>query len=62
MTHEEPEIGSYLTRGFTPKLSEAPGALSWSGRQLAGADNELVYGELLGLSAAERQALAGGIR
>ena len=54
----DPEIGSYLTPGITPKLSETPGALTWSGRQTAGADNELVFGELLGLSPDERAALA----
>jgi crotonobetainyl-CoA:carnitine CoA-transferase CaiB-like acyl-CoA transferase len=54
----DPDIGSYLTPGITPKLSETPGALTWSGRQTAGADNELVFGELLGLSPDERAALA----
>ncbi len=38
--HEDPEIGSYLSPGITPKLSETPGGLSWSGRQQPGADNE----------------------
>jgi formyl-CoA transferase len=58
LRHSDPEIGSYLTPGIAPKLSETPGGLSWSGRQQAGADNDLVFGELLGLSLAERQALA----
>jgi formyl-CoA transferase len=53
----DPEIGSYLTPGITPKLSETPGALTWSGRQTAGADNDMVYGELLGLSPEERADL-----
>lgn len=56
--HEDPEIGSYLAPGITPKLSETPGGLSWSGRQQPGADNDMVYGELLGLSPAERKTLA----
>jgi succinyl-CoA---D-citramalate CoA-transferase len=53
----DPEIGSYLTPGITPKLSETPGALTWSGRQTPGADNDVVYGELLGLTAEERADL-----
>ena len=53
----DPEIGSYLTPGITPKLSETPGALTWSGRQTAGADNDMIYGELLGLSPEERADL-----
>ena len=53
----DPEVGSYLTPGITPKLSETPGALTWSGRQTPGADNDMVYGELLGLSAEERAGL-----
>jgi formyl-CoA transferase len=52
------EIGPYLTPGIAPKLSATPGALSWSGHQAPGADNELVFGELLGLAAGERAALA----
>jgi formyl-CoA transferase len=52
------EIGPYLTPGIAPKLSETPGALSWSGHQAPGADNDLVFGELLGLPAGERAALA----
>jgi crotonobetainyl-CoA:carnitine CoA-transferase CaiB-like acyl-CoA transferase len=54
----DPDIGSYLTPGITPKLSETPGALTWSGRQTPGADNDLVFGELLGLSPDERAELA----
>jgi len=53
----DPEVGSYLTPGITPKLSATPGALTWSGRQTPGADNDTVYGELLGLSAEERAGL-----
>ena len=53
----DPEVGSYLTPGITPKLSETPGAPTWSGRQTPGADNDTVYGELLGLSAEERAGL-----
>ena len=53
----DPEVGSYLTPGITPKLSETPGALTWSGRQTPGADNDMIYGEVLGLSAEERAGL-----
>lgn len=58
LRHYDAEIGSYMTVGITPRLSETPGALTWSGRQAPGADNDVVFGELLGLSAAERAALA----
>jgi succinyl-CoA---D-citramalate CoA-transferase len=51
------EIGPYRTPGIAPKLSETPGGLTWSGHQAPGADNELVFGELLGLPAGERAAL-----
>ena len=54
----DPDVGSYMTPGITPKLSETPGALTWSGRHRAGADNDVVFGELLGLSPDECAALA----
>ncbi len=47
------EIGTYKTPGIVPKLSESPGRLRWSGRSQPGADNDEVYGDLLGLSRAE---------
>jgi crotonobetainyl-CoA:carnitine CoA-transferase CaiB-like acyl-CoA transferase len=50
---DDEEIGVYKTPGIVPKLSRSPGRLSWSGRAQPGADNEHVYRELLGLSAAE---------
>lgn len=58
LTQEDAEIGPYLTPGVTPKLSATPGGLTWSGRQQAGADNDAVLGELLGLDDDERRALA----
>jgi formyl-CoA transferase len=58
----DPDVGSYMTPGMTPKLSETPGALTWSGRQKPGLDNELIFGELLGLAPDERANLgADGI-
>jgi crotonobetainyl-CoA:carnitine CoA-transferase CaiB-like acyl-CoA transferase len=50
---EDQEIGRYKTPGIVPKLSASPGRLRWSGRWEPGADNEQVFGELLGLSPAE---------
>jgi succinyl-CoA---D-citramalate CoA-transferase len=58
LRQDDPDVGSYLTPGITPKLSETPGALTWSGRQQAGADNDVIFGELLGLSPDERADLA----
>ena len=54
----DPDVGSYMTPGITPKLSATPGAITWPGRQQAGADNDVVFGDLLGLSVDERAELA----
>ena len=54
---EDPTIGPYLAPGVTPKLLTTPGRLTWSGPVAMGAHNDEVYGELLGLSAAEREEL-----
>ncbi len=42
--------------GVVPKFAEAPGTIAWAGPPL-GAHNDEVYGDLLGLSDAERAAL-----
>jgi crotonobetainyl-CoA:carnitine CoA-transferase CaiB-like acyl-CoA transferase len=51
------EIGPYKTPGVVPKLSHTPGRPRWSGRSRAGADNDAVYGALLGRSRAELEEL-----
>ena len=58
LAQPDDEIGPYLAPGIAPKLSATPGGLSWSGHQAPGADNELIFGERLGLSGGERAALA----
>ena len=40
-----------------PKMSKTQGEIRWTGPPELGAHNQDVYGELLGLSAAELQAL-----
>ncbi len=44
-------------QNVVPKLSDTPGAIRWTGPAL-GAHNAQVYGELLGIGDAERDALA----
>jgi len=47
--HDDPELGRYMGPGVLPKFSDTPGGVRWTGRWEPGADNEAVYGELLGL-------------
>ncbi|HYH73190.1 MAG TPA: CoA transferase [Nocardioides sp.] len=53
----DPTFGSLAMQNVVPKLSATPGAVRWTGPAL-GAHNDEVYGELLGLSDAERADLA----
>lgn len=46
------ELGTVRMQGVVPKLSETPGAVRHAGQRL-GESNELVYGELLGMSSAQ---------
>jgi formyl-CoA transferase len=57
LVQDDDEIGAYLTPGIAPKLSASPGALSWSGHQAPGADNDYVFGELLGRSPADLEGV-----
>jgi formyl-CoA transferase len=41
-----------------PKLSETPGEVRWSATWEEGSHNDEIYGELLGLSDAERESLS----
>jgi len=50
-------IGPVKMPGLVPKLSATPGAVVWYGGA-PGAHNDAVYGDLLGLDAAERARLA----
>jgi succinyl-CoA--D-citramalate CoA-transferase len=50
------ELGRLRMPGPTPRLSETPGSIRWTG-QHSGASNEKIFGEWLGLSIKERDAL-----
>lgn len=51
-TVEDPVIGPVRMQGVYPRFSRTPGAIR-SGAPVLGADNDAVYGELLGMDAAE---------
>jgi crotonobetainyl-CoA:carnitine CoA-transferase CaiB-like acyl-CoA transferase len=55
-TVEDPVIGPVRMQGVYPRFSRTPGDVP-SGAPLLGADNDAVYGDLLGLSADERAQL-----
>ena len=55
--HRDSVLGDFLGPGVVPKLSGTPGAVRWSGNWQPGADNDQVFGELLGLTAGERDRL-----
>jgi formyl-CoA transferase len=57
LEHVDPEFGAYIGPGIVPKLSETPGAVRWSAPWEQGSHNAEIYGELLGLSADELDAL-----
>lgn len=50
------ELGTVRMQGVVPKLSETPGAVEHAGQRL-GESNELIYGELLGMSTSEMDRL-----
>lgn len=45
------EVGEVLMPAVVPRLSRTPGAVSWPARWELGADNQEVFGDLLGLDA-----------
>jgi crotonobetainyl-CoA:carnitine CoA-transferase CaiB-like acyl-CoA transferase len=53
----DPDLGEVAMAAVVPRLSATPGAIRWSG-QAKGSANARVYGDLLGLDAAERADLA----
>lgn len=54
---KDPHIGEFAAPGLVPKLSATPGRVRWAGPPEPGYHNEEVYGQLLGLGAAELSAL-----
>lgn len=58
ITMTDPELGDLVGPGIVPRLSDTPGHANHTGHWALGHDNDDVYGELLGMSAEERRALA----
>ena len=56
VTVDDLALGPMRVPAAVPKLSATPGAVRWTGRQ-SGADNDHVFGDLLGLPADEIAAL-----
>jgi succinyl-CoA---D-citramalate CoA-transferase len=56
VTVEDPEMGPFPMQNVVPRLNETPGKVRWTGPTL-GQHNDEVYGEVLGLSEEERDAL-----
>ncbi len=54
---EDPDMGIITTPGIVPKLSDTPGSVRWGGNWEVGADNDDVYGRLLGIGHEARHAL-----
>jgi formyl-CoA transferase len=57
LEHEDPEFGTYIGPGITPKLSETPGSVRWSATWEEGSHNREIYAGLLGLSDEEMEEL-----
>lgn len=55
--HVDPEFGPYVGPGIVPKLTRTPGAVRWSAPWEEGSHNAEVYGDLLGLSDDDLEAL-----
>ena len=56
VTVEDPDMGPFPMQNVVPRLHETPGKVRWTGPVL-GQHNDEVYGEVLGLSEEEREAL-----
>ncbi len=56
---DHPRWGPLKMQNSFPKLSETPGSIRSIAPQSVGADNAEIYGEMLGIDAAELAALAG---
>ncbi|HLF42892.1 MAG TPA: CaiB/BaiF CoA-transferase family protein [Acidimicrobiia bacterium] len=60
--HHTDELGSFRAQGVVPKFSRTPGSVRWAGAWQAGADNDMVYRDLLGIDDAQLAELrAGGV-
>ena len=53
---DDPDLGTVRMQGVVPKLHSRPGSVWRTGASL-GQDNDLVYGEWLGKSAADLEVL-----
>jgi succinyl-CoA---D-citramalate CoA-transferase len=53
---EHPDIGPFPMQNVVPRLSDTPGEIRWTGPKL-GQHNEEIYGEMLGMSEADLEAL-----
>ena len=56
LTMTDPRVGELAVPNLVPRLSETPGSVKWLGPAL-GEHNDEILGDLLGLSAAERERL-----
>ena len=54
---QDSELGTIVTPGVVPRLSETPGVARWTGSWQLGSHNEEVFCDLLGLTGAELAAL-----
>lgn len=59
LEHQDHELGPLVGPGVVPKFSRTPGKVQWSGPWQPGCHNEEIWGELVGLSAAEIADLEG---
>jgi len=55
--HDDPHVGPIKGPGIFPRFSATPGSVRWTGPWEPGAHNREIYGELLGHSDAELDAL-----
>jgi succinyl-CoA---D-citramalate CoA-transferase len=53
---EDPDIGPFPMQNVVPRLSETPGEVRWTGPKL-GQHNDEIYGEVLGMSDEDIDAL-----
>ena len=51
LTFDDPDLGAMTVQGPVARLSETPAHIAYLGRPL-GADNDAVYGDVLGLGTA----------
>ena len=56
-TVDDPDLGPLRMQNVLFRLSGTPGAIQWTGRA-KGADNDEIYGQLLGLTAQDRARLS----